>query len=508
MPEILRTLIIILILVIPLFHFARLPACALTEDENFTRRRNLWFGLTLAAFLTFNYWLYLAIAIPLLVYSNRRETNPAALFFFILFTLPNASIEIPGMGVVNYFFALTHARVLALLIFLPALFFLIRQGNNTPFGRTGPDKAFIAYFLLSAALFFREDNITNNLRQIFYLFIDIFLPYFVISRSLKNMQSFRDALLSVVLAIMVLAPLAIFESFKGWLLYSSLLDSLRLQWMTHYLARDGMLRAIVTAGQPIALGYLMVAGIGCYMFVQRAIRQKFIRRFGMALLVAGLIAPVSRGPWVGAVALLVVLIITGRNPALRLTGLALVAILILPLISMLPGSDRVINLLPIIGSTDKGSVDYRKDLMTNSVIVIQRNLWFGSDDYNDTPEMKAMIQGEGIIDIVNSYLRIALDKGIVGLGLFVGFFALTLQGILRTMRSIRDKDSEEYLLGRVLLATQLALLVTIYTVSSISFIPIMYWSVAALGVAYVQMVRKLPDNNAPDGAQSIRASSN
>ena len=77
----------------------------------------------------------------------------------------------------------------------------------------------------------------------------------------------------------------------------------------------------------------------------------------------------------------------------------------------------------------------------------------------------------------------------MGLGLFVTFFALTLLGIYRAMRSIPDRDSEEYLLGRVLLATLLAILIIIFTVSSITIIPIMYWSVAGLGVAYAQMVR-------------------
>lgn len=297
MHENLRALIAILILTIPFFHIARQPASGITSIENFTRRRNLWFGLTLAAFLTFNFWLYLAIAIPLLVYANRREHNPPALFFFLLFVMPIATMQIPGLGVVNYIFELSHARILALLILLPAFFSLRLQGNNTPFGRTGSDKAFIAYLFLSGALLFREDSMTNGLRHAFYLFIDVFLPYFVISRSLKSLQSFRDTLLSLVLAIMVLAPLAIFESLKGWLLYSSLIAALDLRGVTDYLVRDGMLRAIVTATQPIVLGYLMAAGIGLYLFIQRSIQQKFVRRLGMAVLVAGLIAPVSRGPW-------------------------------------------------------------------------------------------------------------------------------------------------------------------------------------------------------------------
>jgi O-antigen ligase len=146
--------------------------------------------------------------------------------------------------------------------------------------------------------------------------------------------------------------------------------------------------------------------------------------------------------------------------------------------------------LPFIGTTDKGNVGYRELLLTNSIIVIQRNPWFGTYDFFTQPEMEALRTGEGIIDIVNSYLGVALEQGLVGLGLFVGFFVLTLLGVYRAMRSIQDINSEERLLGRALLATLVAIMVIIFTVSSITIIPVVYWSVAGLGVAYAQMVRK------------------
>lgn len=493
MPEHLRSLIIILVLATIFFAFARRSACAITEAGNFKRRRNLWFSLTITAFLAHNFWVYTLIAIPFLIYANRHESNPPALFLFILFVLPMAHIPIPGMGLINYLFDLSHARILALFILLPAFFSLLQKGDTTTFGRTGPDKALAAYLLLTAMLYLRETSITDTLRQIFYMFIDVFLPYFVISRSLKNLQAFRDALLSLALAIMVLAPLAVFESIKHWLLYSFVTRVLGLEaGMTGYLGRDGILRAIVTAGHPIALGYLMVTGMGLYLFLQRSIQQKLIRRLGVALLAAGLIAPLSRGPWVGAAVLLVVFISTGPYAARRLMLLTLAAMLSLPLVSILPGGERVINLLPFIGTTEKGTIDYRENLITTSMIVIKRSPWFGSIDYLNTPEMEALSQN-GLVDIVNTYIGIALEAGFVGVGLFVAFFALVLLNIYRALRSIPDKDSEEHLLGRALLATLLAILTIIATVSSITIIPIVYWSVAGLGVAYAQMVRRNAD---------------
>jgi O-antigen ligase len=490
MPEHLRALIVILILSTTVFALARRPACAIAGTGNFMRRRNLWFALTLAAFLAHNFWIYTFIAILLLTYANRREANPPALFFFILFALPIATAPIPGMGLINYLFDLSHARILSLFILLPAFFILIRQSNSLSFGRMGPDIVLAAYILLVIILSLRQNNITDTLRQVFCLFIDVVLPYYVISRSLKDLQAFRDALLSFVVAVMVVALLAVFEAFRHWLLYHSLLAALGLNQASAYLERSGSLRALVTAGNSIALGYLMVVGMGFYLFLQRYIRKKFIRQLGMALLAAGLIAPLSRGPWVGAVVLLAVFTVTGRNAVPRLVGLAAAATLALSLIAVLPGGERVTNLIPFIGSTEQGNIDYRQNLIDNSIIVIARNPWFGSINYLDAPEMESLRQGQGIIDIVNTYIQVALETGFIGLGLFVSFFALTLLGIYRAMRSIPDRNSEERLLGRALLATLLAILLMIFTVSSITIIPIVYWSVAGLGVAYAQMVRR------------------
>ncbi len=491
MPEHFRSLVVILLLASTVFALARRPACAIADAADFARRRNTWFALTLAAFLAQNFWIYVLVALPLLVFVSRRESNPPALFFFILFVLPMAFVQIPGMGMINFLFDLSHARLLELLILLPVFFSLLRRDDTRAFGRTWPDRALAGFLILTAVLYLRDPSPTNVLRQIFYLFIDVFLPYFVISRSLKDLQSFRDVLLSLVLAIMVAALLAVFELSKGWLLYSSVTYMLALgNGMTNYLPREGLIRALVTAGQPIALGYLMLIGFGTYLFVQRSIKSRLSRRLGMALLAAGLIAPLSRGPWLGAAVLLVVFIATGRYAARRLMGLALASALALPLVAMLPAGEKVINLLPFIGTTEQDNIDYREKLLTNSMIVIQRNPWFGSMDYLKAPEMESMRQGQGIIDVVNTYLQVALGTGLINLGLFVAFFALTLQGIYRALHSVPDRDSEEYLLGRVLLATLVAMLITMLTVASITIIPMMYWSVAGLGVAYAQMVRK------------------
>jgi len=58
------------------------------------------------------------------------------------------------------------------------------------------------------------------------------------------------------------------------------------------------------------------------------------------------------------------------------------------------------------------------------------------------------------------------------------------------MRRLPDKEYESKLLGRALFATLIGILATISAVSNITIISVVYWSLAALGVAYTRMIRE------------------
>lgn len=522
MPEHFRALIVILVLAGVVFALARRPAEDLIPHHDFTRRRNLWFALTLLAFVSHSFWVYAGIAAIILTVARQRERNPLALFFLLLFLIPPAPAQIPGFGLINYFFALNHIRLLALCLLLPAFFmlrgqastlslgrtwpdkllalclllpafFMLRRPASTlRFGRNWPDKLLAAYLLLTSLLYLRETTLTDTLRQTLYLFIDVFLPYYVASRALKELSDFKDALLGFVLAAMVLALIGLFEFARHWLLYNALIVALDIHWeLSSYLSRGDSLRASATTGQAIALGYVISVAIGFYLFLRESVRSRLQQCLGALLLAGGLFASLSRGPWIGAAVMITVFIATGRKAVKRLMLLAIAGVLALLLLAIVPGGQKFLDLLPFIGTVDVENITYRQRLIDNSVIVIQRNPWLGSFDYRNTPEMQSMIQGDGIIDIVNTYIALALDIGLIGLTLFVVFFATVLLSIRRAMRSVPNKDDEARRLGRALLAVLAGILVTIFTVSSITVIPVVYWSVAGLGVAYAQMVRRL-----------------
>jgi O-antigen ligase len=132
-------------------------------------------------------------------------------------------------------------------------------------------------------------------------------------------------------------------------------------------------------------------------------------------------------------------------------------------------------------------VTYRQRLFDISLELIERDPWIGSVNYLSTPEMMQLIQGEGIIDLVNTYIQIALFSGLVGLGLFAGCFGAILIGLRRVIKIHGRRNYELTNCARILLASLVAILVTVGTVSSQDFIPFVYWSFAGLSAALIRI---------------------
>lgn len=153
----------------------------------------------------------------------------------------------------------------------------------------------------------------------------------------------------------------------------------------------------------------------------------------------------------------------------------------------LPMGEDFLSLLPFIGDDAQGNISYRESLYQNSLIVIGDNLLFGSEDFLQRPEMQALVQGQGIVDIVNSYLQILLNYGVIGLALFLLFFGKLL---LQSFRSVRTQPQAETYgkIGRSLIASLVGTLVFIATTSSISVIPIVYLALAGLCMAYCRSI--------------------
>lgn len=504
MPEIIRSLLVVLTIALFAFRFAKAPLTAVAQSaQDFDLRRNAWFGITLLLFLSHNFWIFAVGTVVILVVGVRKDSNTVAFAIALLFAAPLVTDQVTGFGVVNYLLDVNYFRFISLCVFLPLALRIRKEKGTVRFGSATPEKFLIAYLALSLIRQILVDSTTSTLRSAVYLLTDVILPYYVASRSLKSVASIRDVMASLVMASALAGAIGFFEFLKKWLLYSNIPGALGAEWgFGSYLLRGDNLRGTASTGQALILGYLMAVALGMYIFVSKSIPGKRSAQLGFGVIMLGLLAPLSRGPWVGALLLGTAFIATGQNAAWNLAKAAGIVTLGFLLALATPFGSKIIDHLPFIGTVDADNVLYRERLFTNSMKVISDNLWFGSYDFMSTPEMlelKFTYDG-GIIDLVNSYIAIALSGGITSLAAFVGVFVWIVLKLYQSIRQQKKSDSEILLLRRCLFATMIAILFMIATMSSISFIPIIYWFLAGICVA----VLKMPDDSGVKQECSIK----
>jgi len=490
-PEHLKALVVILGAAAAVFWLAERSLCALTMTvADYRRRRNLWFGITLIGFLSHNFWIYIVLAAALLAVggSRERERNPLALYCLLLFALPPYDKPIPGFGLINYVFDINHVRLLNLVVLLPVALRLYGERNARTAGSFWPDILVAAYIVYRVGMQAMVDSLTGDMRATFYLLVDIWLPYYATSRFLRSIETFRETAASFVLAVAVMAAIAAFEVARSWLVYTSL----RLPWevgiddLSVYILRGegGLLRANVAVGNSIVLGYVMMVAIALMIFIGPQLRSRPMLLLGTGTLVAGLVAALSRGPWVGTAVAMIVGIGIGPGGVKRLARIGAISGLLFGVLLVSPYGGAIIDHLPFVGTVDEGSVTYRQRLFEVSMMVLWQNPMFGAFDYILNPAMEQMRQGQGIIDIVNTYLAIALGYGLIGLSLFVFPFLYALVATYLAHRRAARLDVDADRLGRSLLAAMVGIMITIATVSSITVVPTVYWLMLGLCIAY------------------------
>jgi hypothetical protein len=511
MPEHLRALVVILGIAAVVFLLAQKPlvACGMAA-EDLTRRRNLWFGVTLAAFLAHDFWLYSLIVAAMLAVYGLRDRNPIALYVVLLFTVPPFGVQIPGFGLINYVFELNHIRLLNLFLLLPALMRTERDPARKAFRGAGPAACFlIGYLGLLVVLTMMVSSFTDTMRAAFLLVVDIWLPFYVGYRTLRDRAALREVAAAFMLAGAVLAAIALFEFVKGWLLYAAVKNALEVPWaMGSYLGRGegSTLRAMASTGHPIVLGYVLVIAMACSLMLTPRIAPSWIRWPLFALLGAGLAVSLSRGPWLGAALMLLIAHGIGRGAGSRLFKGGLIVVAVSGLVLVSPWGDHVVDLLPFVGTVNAETVDYRTRLVEVSLSVLAGSPFFGAWDYMLNPAMEEMRQGEGIIDMVNTYLGVAMSTGLVGLSLFTGVFAAAAWATFKAW-SAASADAEWERFGRCLLGAMAGAALTIATVSSVNAVPTVYWLLAGLMLAYAgtpAMARARRDAAAARRAHSAR----
>jgi hypothetical protein len=484
-----RALIVILGLAIPTFWYLYKPVTAsLVAPADYRLRAVLWLVLTAVLFVAQNFWIFVFVTALLLLTAGRKDTNPLGLYFFLLLVAPPFQSAIQGFGGINYFLSVDYLRLLSLVILLPTAVVLATKPGTPGVLKMPTDKYLLAYIALLLVIQAPLTSTTDLMRSMVSDVIDILLPYYVFSRGISSMKRLRDTLASFTVSGAVFALIGVFEFFKGWLLYSSLPNFLDVHWAYgNYMLREGGLRATGSAGHSIVFGYLMTVAFGLHLALRPYHRSTHLWQAMLLLLAAGIGSSVSRGPWVGAAALVAVAVAIGPGAAQRVGKAAVAAIIVIPGLLVTSFGAKIIALLPFVGTVAADTVDYRQQLFEVSWQVLMQNPWFGSPYYMATAAMQQLRQGEGIIDMVNSYLGVAMISGFVGLALFAGVFASCVVGLGVHLAQHRTKTGDDFTMARGLLATLVGVLVIIATASSINAIPVVYWCLAGTCAAYLRL---------------------
>jgi hypothetical protein len=489
-----KELIVILAIAALTFRLAKPVALRLSDSTDFVRRRNVWFALTVIGFLSPNFWVFAFFAAPIYIWTGRKDSNPIAAYLLLMHVVPPVLVDLPSIGT-SQLFGLDNYRLLSFCILIPTAFRARRGIDHDRTGSRMTDLLFLAFGMVQAALFvppdlpnhvILHDSPTNFLRRAFLIFVDVLVLYYAISRSCSDRRKIIDAQAAFCLSGGVMALVATFEHVRNWLLYTELAqrwNPMDPNYITAWLLRgDSWLRAQASAGHPLSLGIMLATGFGFWLYLQS--RAKTLRtRIAVGIVFwSGMVAAYSRGPWIGAV--LIYLAFSALKPRAisRLFKAAFMIAVVLGLASLSPVGEKIMNSLSVTGGQPDPTFLYRERLFDRSLELIQANPIFG--DQLAIPKMEDLRQGQGIIDIVNTYIGVALFSGFVGLTFFLGFIFSASMGVLRSASATISADPEWGELGFNILACIVGMLFMIADCSLILGVEKTFYVLIALATAY------------------------
>jgi O-Antigen ligase len=498
MPTHLRAFAYIAFMTIVMFALIRKPITAsLVSDEDFKRRRNAWFVITAAAFLSHNFWVFVCITAAIAWYTAQRDRNPLALFVSLLFLVPLFQVPIPGFGIVNYLFMLDHQRALTIVLLVPLVFRWVQSKEPVDPVHRVVHAFVLMYWAMVVVNYLIYDSPTEAMRAAVVYGLSAWVLYYAAARGASSVRQLRETMLMYVMAMSVLGIVGFFEMTRGWQVYESLRSPLGgpTAGISMFIVREGgfmnFLRAMVTGGHAIVLGYLMMIGVVFWVALRGALMPK---KWGLVVLAGvalGSVSAMSRGPWLGLVVALLVTVLTGPGMVKRLGLVLLTIVAIVAMLLVLPFGDAIIAFLPFVGTVETGNIDYRQRLFEVSMVVFRDNPWLGNFLALKDPRMEEMRQGQGIIDIVNSYVGIGLSYGILGLALFIIPFLIVMFSVLQVARKVEVFNPTVGLTGRALLGATVGILVVIGTASSIEYVPVVYWLMLGFCTSYVTTAKRV-----------------
>ena len=473
----------------------------LTRSE-YQRAFALLIVATIVVFLGHSTMIY-ALAIGLVAFVAQSVLGGGlrgklAAFMLLIMVLPPLTWQAGGLGDINYLLAITGPRILAIVLLIgPALKLLGDRTYKRESWVTWVDIALVAYQALKIILMVPHSTMTGLLRLVVESFLDVLLPYYVVSRGIRTETDLRFHLSHLLLGLAFSATVGFTEFFIHRNLYSELQWLYAYKWqLTMTLMRGEHLRVQAATPTPIVLAFEMIFAIGIWTYLRGHDWRRLPVALVYGLLIACLAFTFSRGPWIGAI-LFGICLLGLRKLRIGAFVWTFVGVLITGVIVKAIGADQaVISALgAVFGSSeaDLSSINYRGELLDTALALLQQSPWLGVPNY--AAQMQDLRQGEGIIDLVNSYIGIALDTGVIGLVIYVLPYVVAFRRMVRasSLAAAEPGSAGPRWFIATFLALTIALLFTIFTTSTFFTMPFLLVLLLALPIARLPMKTETVD---------------
>jgi O-antigen ligase len=257
---------------------------------------------------------------------------------------------------------------------------------------------------------------------------------------LKTEADIRYALSFFAIASLLAAAVALAELASGRLFYSGLQFIYDVRWqLTLELFRGSLIRSQAMTPQPILLALLLTFGLAAWALLKGAQWRKPGVWVVMLIFAAAIASTGSRGPLLGlflfGLCLLLLRVASARAFGLTLAGLGVS----FALVKIFGWDDQIMRLLQAMfgrGEADTDSIDYRRALFDTGLELLKQQPWWGVSNY--AAQMQNLRQGEGIIDLVNTYIAVALEVGLVGLTFFLWPYLLAMRLLALRLAPLRS----------------------------------------------------------------------
>ena len=418
--------------------------------------------------------LYVAMLfwVPLIA-GARDRIAPAYLFGLLLLPALNAPVAI---GATKLFDFGVHGA-----LGLGAAFALLVD-RDTARPRAAFDAAALGVILLLVAALARGAAPTHFVRVAINILFDLGLPYYIVSRGIRSLEGTQNLLLWLGAGAVALSAILAYEVWRAWPIYNQLYINYAVPIDYFVKSRGGLMRAAGPFLESTSAAFVMAICTYALWLVRDRFRSGFHHLAAMTVAIVGLMAPQSRGAWMGLLlALVVAMIYRGQYARIfRLVLLAGAAGLALMMAAQTSAS--LSETLGLSGASSETS-DYRKMLLVRGLEEFRDSPLFGFALKDITARLIDLRQGEGIVDFVNAYLWLLLISGLVGLAIFVGCYGLFVGhaiGLRRWSAGAAERmNAACFVLGGLAMAASM-LVFTAFNARPAVFVFALFGTVAAL----------------------------